>query len=268
MPPPLDPAREERELPDRTRDGPQLVDMDYEGRQQFYKDLFSRNVEPLAHIAPPDECSLHPQFKDEILAAYFRYTTFTVKVWVNYDTATKKFYIDRRAQDCGKVRLTKKDIAHLEKLDQTNELLELSRIRLEIGTPFSDFCKVTLRASPSKLDVGYDVTLRIAWFDQDDPELIDFIQDMYVECDGELLPYDQKGFQMQDVEELASRCLRKPTADELCQKRFSSDLDDSLWMDIANDEEENPGWVDFDALGKSCRMLCGSCRPFKPRSFW
>jgi hypothetical protein len=52
-------------------------------RQQFYKEVFSKRVEPLTHISEPDECNEWPDLRDEILEAYLRYTTFSVKVWAN-----------------------------------------------------------------------------------------------------------------------------------------------------------------------------------------
>jgi hypothetical protein len=61
-----------------------LIHLPAAQRQQFYKQVFSKRVEPLTHISEPDECNEWPDLRDEILEAYLRYTTFSVKVWANY----------------------------------------------------------------------------------------------------------------------------------------------------------------------------------------
>jgi hypothetical protein len=59
---------------------PDLSQYTPQQRQEHYKKLFSRLVEPLNIIDTPEECQTYPQFATEIFHAYLYHTTFTVKV--------------------------------------------------------------------------------------------------------------------------------------------------------------------------------------------
>lgn len=108
-------------------------------RMVYFRRPFFRTVVPIQSISEPELCQKLPDFAEDITTAYLQHTTFTAKVWVNYDAACKKFYDDTRAEDCGQLLMKPKDNAYLQKLDP--EVVQLGRVRLEVGTAFNTLCK-------------------------------------------------------------------------------------------------------------------------------
>ena len=266
MPPAIDPALSGgdgddtnrdalMDTKDRTQVDDELLNMDVEQRKEVWKRTFSRFAEPLSCLAGPDECNTYPQYQPEIIAAYLQYTTFTVEIWANYDSATKKFYIDQRVNDCGLLKQSLKD--HIMELDP-NEELELRRVRLEIGSPFASLCTISIRVVPSKLDVGATLQARILHVDPENPRLTKFVEGVCAEIDGIALPYDQFGMRLVDIEHIASMFRRYPTHDEARVKKWNTNM--GPWMDFTDESEKNTGCVDFEALGKGCGRCRGGCR--------
>lgn len=108
-------------------------------RVLFFRKGFRGLFQPIQDMATPIICNTYPDFEDDILTAYLQQTTFTFKVWVNYDAACKKFYTDRRVEDCGKVVLNPTDRQYLKEV--MAQKLEVNRVILEVGTAFNTLCK-------------------------------------------------------------------------------------------------------------------------------
>ena len=259
-PPPLPDAddyeRPQSDTTDEDCELTNLTEMTAEEREAVYKQIFCKTAEILEHLELPAQCEAYPEFADEIYAAYLRYTTFIVKVWVNYDAASGKFYYDKRHEDCAKLVLGPKGRKKLKLMKSDN--LELSRVRLEVGNPFNNFFSVTLKAAPS--DVGIDRGIEVRIADRGGLNhllLLRFIRYVGGEVKDRSLPYDQKGMRLHDIEDVAAMFRRCPTREEMQQKRHYYHV--SPWMDLNGDDEENDGWVDFKALGKGCTNGCDGC---------
>lgn len=224
-------------------------------RAQFLKQYFRKRVEPLAYIDAPDECTVWPGFNDEIIEAYLRYTTFTVKVWTNYDAATKKFYLDDRQQDCGKIILYPSERRRLEQVDPDGTL-QFNRIRLDIGTAFTNLCEVKLSALPSKLGGSTDISLRGGRTDTDHPRVVDFVQNTcnHFNDSDFTTTNDQHGFILADIEQIAAWFCRKPTQAQIGKLSWSPNAGPFITHD-----SENPAWVDFEDMGKECSIGCKGC---------
>lgn len=222
-------------------------------RQEFYKSRYAKRVEPLAHIAPPEECTEWPDLREEILDAYLRYTTFSVRVWTNYDTATKKFYVDARQQDCGRLVLKPSEVQWLNGVNPEGSV-QFNRILLEIGTPFSNLCSVKLAAAASKTDGLVDVTVRAWRPDIDHPRAVDFVTNMCSRLyEGGVGIADwQTGMLVSDIENIAAYFCRRPQQHEVT--RLYWNRNSGPWMDFDDYIAGNDGWLDLEALGKGC---CG-----------
>lgn len=79
-----------------------MIDTHEDGKTEL-RLAFNKNVERLEDIDRPDICNDYVESAHDIIAAYLKYTTFTAKVWVNYDTSWKKFFVDKRIEDCGRL---------------------------------------------------------------------------------------------------------------------------------------------------------------------
>jgi hypothetical protein len=137
--------------------------------------------------------------------------------------------------------------------------LEFSRVRLEIGTPFTTICDVKFSAIPSKLNVGSNVTARVGRFNADHPRLVDFVQNVCTEFnESDVATADgQGGLMVADIEGLAMWFCRQPTQGEINKTRWSTNA--GAWMDFHDERSANPGWLDLEALDKECAFGCNGC---------
>lgn len=115
-----------------------LPQMTQQQRTMELRQRFAQKSVPLPHAATPTLCNVYPELANDIVGAYLEHTTFVVKVWVNYDAAWKKFFVDRRAQDCGKLIVNARDGLSLQGLAANN--VQVKRVRLEVGTAFRHLC--------------------------------------------------------------------------------------------------------------------------------
>ena len=99
---------------------------------------FAKKSVPLPRALTPTLCNIYPDLADEIIGAYLEHTTFVVKVWVNYDAAWKKFFVDGRFHDCGRVIVNAKESLLLQGLAAND--VQMTRVRFEIGSAFRPFC--------------------------------------------------------------------------------------------------------------------------------
>ena len=208
-------------------------------RERAYIRKFAKQVEPLHCIDPPSECEIYPDFRREIFGAYLHFTTFTMKVWVNYDAASKKFYMDNRANDCGKLMMRPEDTRYLS--DFPPGLLEIGHVRFELGTPFRTLCLVNFRAAVSPTNIDGYLSAKVDSLTHDHPALLNFIKHICAKVKEFHLPHGQKGLRLKDLEELASMFCREPTENEKQSKFRFGDM--STWMDIYYDSR-NPGFID------------------------
>lgn len=95
---------------------------------------FTKQKVELRDYAPPAECKQYIAQRKDILYAYLDHTTFTVKIWTNFDAAEEVFYDGARAVDCGKLQIPKEKLKHFLSLD--GEEANFRKIQLEVGTPF------------------------------------------------------------------------------------------------------------------------------------
>ncbi|KXT04054.1 hypothetical protein AC578_4929 [Pseudocercospora eumusae] len=103
-------------------------------REKHYRTAFENLVIPLKDLKPPPPCRQYPSIAEEIFKGYHHHATFVVRVWINYDAVTQKFFLDPdRLAGCGKLRLGSEKRRYLESL---GDGLEFSSLRFEIGSPF------------------------------------------------------------------------------------------------------------------------------------
>jgi hypothetical protein len=103
-------------------------------RLELFTGIFAGQKVELKNLATPPQCAQYPAQAEDIRAAYLDYTTFTVKVWTNFDPVQGVFFEGARAADCGKLQIPKARLEALLKLD--TDVFNFPNIRLEIGTPF------------------------------------------------------------------------------------------------------------------------------------
>ncbi|KAK3703089.1 hypothetical protein LTR37_014700 [Vermiconidia calcicola] len=229
-----------------------LTLMSVEAREKYYKECFSKMVEPLKCLSEPDLCNTFPELKIEIIGAYLRYTTFTVQVWANYDAACKKFHTDGRMQDCGKLERSSPNAERILHSIATSGL-EFGRIRYEIGTAFMTLCAVNFRVIRPKDDAGVELKISLRMYDSGHPSLYEFVRSVCQHNQGVELAYSQQGLQIRDIVEIASFFKRKPTAEEMAPRSYWKYTGNSPWMDLSGKYEDNFGWVDFDELERDRR---------------
>lgn len=111
-------------------------------RRKQLANLFANKTVELKDFAPPPECAQYPEHANEILDAYLEQTTFTVKIWTNFDAAEEVFFEGARAAGCGDLQLPKKKLEWLLGLDR--DRYDLDHVRLDIGTPFRTLAKIFL----------------------------------------------------------------------------------------------------------------------------
>ncbi|EME42720.1 hypothetical protein DOTSEDRAFT_36529 [Dothistroma septosporum NZE10] len=129
-----------------------LRDIDQLAREELYRHLFGGTTIPLENFDISDACREYPELAVEIISAYIQHTTFSVKVWANYDSFTKKLYRQpSRLATCGRLQLHDR---RREYLDNTVTGLQFSKLQLLIGNPFRTLATVSLEAVDRKLEVG------------------------------------------------------------------------------------------------------------------
>lgn len=103
-------------------------------RVHYFRREFHRTKQPIQDLSRPQLCEVYPEFSNEICKAYLRFNTFTAKVWVNYDSACKQFFLDKRALDCGKLVFNASDTKRIALMRSAN--IEVNRVTLDVGTAF------------------------------------------------------------------------------------------------------------------------------------
>ena len=253
-PPPLPESdlQEERHVQRPLQIGTQttkyLINMSEVQRTRYFKRAFFQRVEPLRHIKQPPLAEDHPDLAEGIVEAYLRHTTFTVKVWVNYDAAGEKFFCDKRARDCGELVLSTTDYQRLQR--KLSTVIELSRVRFGVGTPFKVLYHLEVSVPNSKLDLHGDFKVNLNPATSKHPLLLEHLQDVFDKIEDLSLPHGQKGLQLCNIEHLAAMLVRRPTTEEVQKKdreRGSMYRFTSPWMDLVGDNQ-NPGWVDVKGM--------------------
>nr|OQO19451.1 hypothetical protein B0A51_10842 [Rachicladosporium sp. CCFEE 5018]OQO31738.1 hypothetical protein B0A51_00640 [Rachicladosporium sp. CCFEE 5018] len=97
----------------------------------------------------------HSSYVENFLAAYLSRTTFTVKVWINFDPSRPSrashwsvprnfqgYYTDRRAEDTGKLILAPTARRFIDSI--LSKILRFHHIRLDICTPFRHLANLNL----------------------------------------------------------------------------------------------------------------------------
>lgn len=100
----------------------------------FASHFIGQEVELQALEAPLSLMRKHPKYRNDIFAAYMQYTTFDVTVWVNFDAAEQVFFNGKRAEACGKLRLSPSK--HQELAASEPDVLTFHRVRFYVSTPF------------------------------------------------------------------------------------------------------------------------------------
>lgn len=206
--------------------------MSPEDRDELYDQAFKLDL-PIEEIALPLQCTTFPDFSDEILAAYLKYTTFVFKVWINYDAAARQFYTDGRAQSCGNAIITPKARTHLREIGAGK--VHFANVRFDIGTPFRPIGNVTVEIRPTKLDVGPAIDTFLAdTSGRQHCAVIDFLDEL-CEHIRESDPTDGKeGLALTDVAKLARLFRRAP--DYNTGVLGSYGLSRRLWMGTWDNE--------------------------------
>ena len=217
-----------------------LTSMSAAHREHEYEQLYGDMVQPLHKIEEPELAKAHPSHAEDIFAAHLRHTTFTAKVWVNYDSMSKKFFDDKRSWDCGKLVMPAESLSMLRGIDPN--LLELNHVRLDIGTPFRTLFHMTIEATPSKLSVGSNLAVQVKPCTKKQYQhLPGLVRGVGKHVEDRTLAYGQKGLQLRDIEAIAEMLFRWSSEEELEFKhRYPRS---SLWMDFSSDDE-NSGFVD------------------------
>ncbi|KAF2773639.1 hypothetical protein EJ03DRAFT_347609 [Teratosphaeria nubilosa] len=150
----------------------------------------------------------------ELFKAYVDQVSFYVKLWPNYDTAARQFHWDpQRLQDCGELRLDRKERERLSRLDW--EEWEMRKVTLMISSPFrGGLIEVRLTAVPTDHRVGCKAhaSAKVVPMGRPYLNLTKFVRDTCDEIsDGPALTHGTNGFQLADLDELAKMFLRERT---------------------------------------------------------
>lgn len=128
-----------------------LNECNAEQRAALYEQAYSDVTCTLRDFCVPDQYNAYPKHAPEILSAFLEHATFTVKVWANYDSYTRKLYRQpSRVDSCGKLQLPAKQRKYLN----TFSRVQFSNIVMEVGTPFRTLAKIRLKAVNGELEVG------------------------------------------------------------------------------------------------------------------
>lgn len=219
-----------------------LTTMDPSEREEYYEQLFSKQVEPLHLLEFPSLTSDYPHLADEINTAYLRHTIFTVKIWINYDAATGRFFNDVRAEDCGLLRILNKKILPLL------AKYEYSRVRFELCTPFTQLATILITTQAPSTSASTTETIRLR------PPKRRLVIDEHVLGLGvshlirvireDFEPTGTLGLGWQDLVTLAAKMRILPDERSLTYAGWIRDT--MVWMNYERREEHNLGYFDVD----------------------
>jgi hypothetical protein len=122
--------------------------------EQFEKTFATQEVE-LKRFAAPPQCGQHPDQVQDILEAYLDHTTFTVKIWVNFDAAENVFFKGTRAEACGKLQIPQPKLDFL--LGTNPDDINFRNVRLDICTPFRTLARIYMNMREKRGDALLDV---------------------------------------------------------------------------------------------------------------
>lgn len=130
-----------------------LYELNEDKQHAFYKRHFLGTNSPLCDIGTtPSACYDYPELDRAIFKAHIKHKTFTVKIWVNFDTVEGTFFEGARAEDCGQLRIPEAKKEVIIALDP-----QVCHVIFEIGTPFRDLAHVKLDVFPNKHRPGMRV---------------------------------------------------------------------------------------------------------------
>lgn len=191
---------------------PDLAKMSQEDRYEYYDTTFA-HVVPIEQIAEPNICRLYPDYTEEITNAYLQLTTFSFRVWINYDAAAEKFFTDARIRDCGEVRLPAEAVKHLRKVRA--DKIELRNVQFDIGTAFRTLARLIVEVRPSKLNVGPQIDTFLAVpgtaSDRSQSYLKTFLDQLCDNFRDQDITDRKDGLTLANVEQLAARFLPMPS---------------------------------------------------------
>lgn len=198
-------------------------------RYELFCNMFANQVVELKDFTEPKECAQYPEHANEILGAYLSQTTFTVKIWTNFDAAEQVFFEGARAADCGKLQVPQKKLEWLLGLDKDD--YDLDHIRLDIGTPFRTLANIFL-------DVHYDddgayLEVRAAWKKSRPPLVLGSLRDFLDACIDFIKGVNSdRSLDMDDLVKIATLFRRR---------RLLDDGDDADWEEPAYEGGEWAG---------------------------
>ena len=201
-----------------------------EDRQELYREAYTQDI-PLHLMRRPEAADTHPQFSREIVEAYFRYTTFNVQVYANYDAAAGKFYKDGRFEDCGKPILSPRQIQELKARNGHQQMLY--NVRYDVGTAFRTLARITIEVRPTGLKVGPAVDTFIANVSgHAHMEFFDWLKDLCDLIKQVDITSGKDGFMLADVFRLATVFKREPSEAE--ERRMKWGSTGGMWLSTNN----------------------------------
>ncbi|QIW98870.1 hypothetical protein AMS68_004388 [Peltaster fructicola] len=131
----LTPPRASRHaLPSVTNKHALLNELSKSLRIRKYRKAYGNNTLAVKDIQLPPICKQYPELSEEIVYHYMKLSTFSATIWLNYDVAEKKFYVDDRIEFCGKLKISATVRAKLEEWEDTYG--RFSRFIFNLCTPF------------------------------------------------------------------------------------------------------------------------------------
>lgn len=227
--------------------------MSDEKRLEAYADAFADYVEPLEILDECAYCEKYPDYREEIQTAYLQHTTFTAKIWVNYDAVDGEFHDGRRSDDCGKLYLSTSDRKHL---DSPNlERCEMQKVRLLITTPFRDLCQIDLHMVNTDTGRGIQAQGNMLPAGKGHGSLINFLKRCLDDIEHIGLTHGVSGMTLQDLYRFAMLFRRRPAQEGLTiyKMRISQEWempckDGGEWaktVEQAKKDEEDDWWAKY-----------------------
>ncbi|KAI6806158.1 hypothetical protein KC332_g13240 [Hortaea werneckii] len=226
-----------------------LFSLSADERESHYRSTF-KGIEDLQDFYAPKLPLQYSQYNAEIQAAYARHKTFAIDVWTNYDTSARKFFTDRRVQDCGKIRLTPEQAVHL-RLDGAMQA-KFHKIQLEIGRPFRKLAilsfaiqKPDTTAAHPKITAGFrDCTNA----ESKHNAVIQMLRDFCVQVGRGMhnVTNGKDHFDWEDLMRLAaSFCLPCPPEDDFARQFYGYE---ESWMvdpdsSMVEPDSSDPSWI-------------------------
>lgn len=125
-------------------------------RLELIRNMFADHVTELKTLDKPVQCQQYPDQTREVITAYLTNTTFTVKVWINFDAAQQVFFEGDRAEACGKLHLPNKKYNELAGIDPA--VLKFQHVCFQIGTPFRTLAEMNFDVENSEDDPQLQVS--------------------------------------------------------------------------------------------------------------